>query len=56
MHSALRQNLPAQAGIPFLALVLVVTRVRSSTLAHLFPDLNPISLFGNLLVTVLCVK
>ena len=30
--------------VPFLALVLVVTRVRSSTLPHLFPDLNPISL------------
>ena len=33
----------------FLALVLVVTRVRSSTLLHLFPDLNPISLFGTIL-------
>ena len=32
--------------VPFLALVLVVTRVHSSTLAHLFPDLNPISSFG----------
>ena len=30
---------------PFLALVLVVTRIRSLTLPHLFPDLNPISLF-----------
>ena len=35
--------------VPFLALVLVVTRVRSSTLPHLFPDLNPISLFGTIL-------
>ena len=26
--------------VPFLAHVLVVTRVRSSTLPHLFPDLN----------------
>ena len=33
----------------FLALVLVVTRVRSSTLPHLFPDLTPISLFGTIL-------
>ena len=31
------------------ALVLVVTRVHSSTLAHPFPDLNPISLFGTIL-------
>ena len=29
--------------------MLVVTRVRSSTLSHLFPDLNPISLFGTIL-------
>ena len=35
--------------VPFLALVFVVTRVRSSTLPHLFPDLNPISLFGIIL-------
>ena len=35
--------------VPFLALVLVVTCVRSSTLPHLFPDLNPISLFGTIL-------
>ena len=35
--------------VPFPALVLVVTRVRSSTLAHLFPDLNSISLFGTIL-------
>ena len=35
--------------VPFLALVLVVTRVRSSILPHLFPDLNPISLFGTIL-------
>ena len=35
--------------VPFLALVLVVTRVRSLTLAHLFPDLNPISLFRTIL-------
>ena len=39
------QNLPAH----FLALVLVVTRVRSSTPPHPFPDLNPISLFGTIL-------
>ena len=31
------------------ALVLVVTRVRSSTLAHIFPNLNPISLFRTIL-------
>ena len=35
--------------VPFLALGLVVTCVRSSTLPHLFPDLNPISLFGTIL-------
>ena len=35
----------------FLALVLVVTRVCSSTLRHLFPELNPISLFGNFTCT-----
>ena len=35
--------------VPFLALELVVTRVRSSTLPHLFPDLNPISLFSTIL-------
>ena len=35
--------------VPFLALVLVVTRVRSSTLPHLFPDQNPISLFVTIL-------
>ena len=35
--------------VPFLALVLVVTRVRSSTLPHPFPDLNPILLFGIIL-------
>ena len=35
--------------VPFLALLLVVTRVRSSTLPHPFPDLNPISLFGTIL-------
>ena len=35
--------------VPFLALVLVLTRVRSSTLPHLFPDLNPISSFGTIL-------
>ena len=29
--------------------MLVVTRVRSSTLPHPFPDLNPISLFGTIL-------
>ena len=33
----------------FFVLVLVVTRIRSSTLPHLFPDLNPISLFGTIL-------
>ena len=35
--------------VPFLALVPVVTRVRSLTLPHLFPDLNPISSFGTIL-------
>ena len=36
--------------VPFLALVLVLTRVRSSTLMpHPFPDLNQISLFGTIL-------
>ena len=35
--------------VPFLALVLLVTRVRSSTLPHPLPDLNPISLFGIIL-------
>ena len=35
--------------VSFLALVLVVTRVRSSTVPHPFPDLNPISLFGTIL-------
>ena len=48
MRSALRQNLPAPAGT-FFAHVLVVTRVRSSTLPHLFPILDPISLFGTIL-------
>ena len=42
--------------VPFLALVLVVTRVRSSTLPHPFPDLNPISLFGRLLHALLAVN
>ena len=40
VRSALRQNLRHQR-VPFLALVLFVTRVRSSTLPHPFPDLNP---------------
>ena len=35
--------------VPFVALVLVVTRVLSSTLPHLFPDLNPTLLFGTIL-------
>ena len=38
-----------QQWVPFLALVLVVTHVRSSTLPHPFPGLNPISLFGTIL-------
>ena len=45
VRSALRQN----QSVPFLALVLVLTLVCSSTLAHLFPDLIPISLFGTIL-------
>ena len=48
VRSALRQIYRHQ-WVPFLALVLVVTRVRSSILRHLFPDLNPISLFGTIL-------
>ena len=35
--------------VPLFGLVLVVTRVRSSALPHLFPDINPISLFGTIL-------
>ena len=35
--------------VPFLALVLIVTCVRSSTLPHLFLDLNPILSFGTIL-------
>ena len=38
-----------QQWVPFLALVFVVTRVPSSTLPYLFPDLNPIPLFSIIL-------
>ena len=38
-----------QQRVPFVALVLVVTRVRSLTLPHPSPDLYPISLFGTIL-------
>ena len=44
-----RNKIYRHQRVPFLALVFVVTRVRSSTLPHLFPDLNPISLFGTIL-------
>ena len=39
MRSAL-DKIYRHQRVPFLAHVLVVTRVRSSTLPHLFPDLN----------------
>ena len=44
-----RQSFSPITRVLFLALVLVVTRVRSSTLPRPFPDLNPISLFGTIL-------
>ena len=47
--STVMEAKPNRTTTSELALVLVVTRVRSSTLAHLFPDLNPISLFGTIL-------
>ena len=46
-HSDTRQNLPAP-WLPFLALV-PVTRVHFFTPLHLYPNLNPISLFGLIL-------
>ena len=47
--SALLDKIYRHQRVPFLAHVLVATRGGSSTLPHLFPDLNPISLFGTIL-------
>ena len=44
-----RQSFSPITRVLFLALVLVVTRVRSSTLPRPFPDLNPISLLSTIL-------
>ena len=48
-HQRHRHKRHRHQRVPFLAFVFVVIRVRSLTLLHLFPNLNPVSLFGIIL-------